>query len=145
MSITLTSRQSRPPAGRKQPRFGPYSNLLRRGVIRNFVDGRSTLGRFARDLENQLIRHVGGSPSVTERLVIERLVACTIQLDLLDQKLRDGKWSELDARTHAGLINRHRLMARELGLQPAPPPTSSLRDITLSIRRQAEAAPEATE
>jgi hypothetical protein len=120
-------------------RFGPYSRALRRGVIgSSAIDGRSTEGRYLRDLEAQLIAHCGGSPSITQKLLIERLVRTTIQLNALDEKLAAaGNWTDHDSRTHGGLINRQRLLLRELGLQSAPPPQESLAEY-LSRRQAAE-------
>ena len=109
-----------PQPGRKNRKvLGPYSRVLRRGVIADSIDGRSTLGRFIRDLERQLTQHVGGDPSITQKLLIERLIKIRLQLDLLDKKLAEGGWTHLDGRTYAGLLNAYRLTVRELGLQPA--------------------------
>ena len=65
-------------------KVGPYSRTLRRGVIGTYtIDGRSTTGRYVRDLEAQLIAHCGGSPTITQKLLIERLVRTTLQLNAL--------------------------------------------------------------
>ncbi|HTV44845.1 MAG TPA: hypothetical protein VMF05_05980 [Stellaceae bacterium] len=106
-------------------KVGPYSRMLRRGAIGASIDGRSTLGRFIRDLEQQLISHVGGAPSITQRLLIDRTIKVTVQLDALDRKLMaaDG-WNEHDGRTHNALINRQRLLLRELGIDRASAPES---------------------
>jgi hypothetical protein len=99
--------------------IGPYSRELRRGAIGASLDGRSTDGRFIRDLEAQLTAHVGGSPNIAQRLLIERIVRTAVQLRLLDGKLEAGTWTDLDCRTHGGLVNRQRLLLREIGLEPA--------------------------
>jgi hypothetical protein len=105
-------------------KIGPYSRTLRRGVIgTSAIDGRSTAGRYWRDLEAQLIVHCGGAPTITQRLLIERLIRTTVQLNALDEKLLAGDgWTDHDSRTHGGLINRQRLLLRELGLARAPAP-----------------------
>ena len=125
MTTTSIPRKTGPSDRRKRVQLGPYSRALRRGSIRDSIDGRSNVGRFIRDLEAQLISHVGGHPTITQQLLIDRLVRCTIQLDQLDDKLLGKNWTDLDSRTYNGLINRQRLLLRELGLQPhqAPPPT----------------------
>jgi hypothetical protein len=112
---------------------GPYSRRLRRGAIGDSVDGRSAEGRFIRDLERQLIAHVGGVPTIAQKLLIDRIVKCTMQIDALDRKLADGDWTDHDARTHGGLINRQRLLLREIGLQPATPKPPSLAEVTARI------------
>ena len=116
-------------------RFGPYSRRLRRGAIRDSVDGRSTVGRFIRDLEKQLTDHVGGSPTVVQQLLIDRLIRTTVQIDQLDQKLLTGTWTDLDVRTHGGLVNRQRLLARELGLKGVAERPPSLSDIAAEIAK----------
>ena len=75
------------------------------------------MGRFCRDLELQLIEHLGGRPTITQRLMIDRLIRTTVQLNQLDDKLLEGRCSELDCRTYNGLVNRQRLLARELGFE----------------------------
>jgi hypothetical protein len=98
---------------------GPYSRVLRRGAIGVAISGRSQLGRLVRDMERQLSDHVGGNPSITQRLLIDRAIKIRLQLDALDKKLAEGAWTAHDSRTYGGLLNAFRLALRELGLQPA--------------------------
>lgn len=98
---------------------GPYSRVLRRGAIGAMIDGRSTIGRFVRDLEAQLIAHCGRSPSITQKLLIQRVIKTTMQLNALDEKMQGENWTDHDSRTHGGLINRQRLLLRDLGLKGA--------------------------
>ena len=123
------------------PNPGPYSRLLRRGAIGKLADGRSTLGRFIRHLEAELVAHVGGHPTITQRLLIERLIKTHVQLDLLDEKLGRGDWTANDSRTYGGLLSAMRLTTRELGLQPAsanePPGAALDRHIAMLVERQA--------
>jgi hypothetical protein len=101
-------------------KIGPYSRTLRRGAIGTLLDGRSAAGRYVRDLEQQLTAHCGGSPTIAQRLLIDRLVRITVQLNSLDEKLLAGDgWTDHDSRTHGGLINRQRLLLREIGLKGA--------------------------
>jgi hypothetical protein len=111
---------------RNHPGIGPYSARLRRGIGAGSMDGRSALGRYLRDMQNQLVKHAGGpdatlgSLPITTQLLIERIVKATWQINLLDDKLAAGEgWTEHDSRTHGGLINRHRLLLREFGIKPA--------------------------
>jgi hypothetical protein len=104
---------------RNSPNLGPYSRQLRRGAIGKLADGRSSLGQYIRHLEAELVAHVGGKPTITERILIERLIKIRVQLDLLDEKLARGDWTANDQRTYGGLLNALRLTAREIGLKPA--------------------------
>jgi len=83
------------------------------------VDGRSAEGRFIRQLEAQLVEHLGGKPSVAERLLIDRIIRMRLQMETLDQKLASGAWTDHDRRTYAALLNASRLHIRELGLKPS--------------------------
>src|ERR1700693_1164907 len=100
--------------------LGPYSRALRRGAIGDSLDGRSAEGRLIRDMERQLTEHVGGSPSVTQRLLIERIIKLRLRLDAFDRRLAEGtNWTALDDRTFGGCLNAYRLALRELGMAPA--------------------------
>jgi hypothetical protein len=67
---------------------------------RTSIDGRSQIGRLARDMERQLADHVGGTPSITQRLLIDRAIKIRLQLDALDAKLAAGDWTGHDSRTY---------------------------------------------
>jgi hypothetical protein len=101
-------------------RLGPHSRALRRGVVGDQIDGRSREGRFLRAAEAELIAHVGGEPSFTQRLLIRRAARAMLRLELLDGKMADGSWTDHDARTFGGLSNNLRLCLRELGLKAVP-------------------------
>jgi hypothetical protein len=123
----------------KHGRVGPYSRTLNRGVIGATVDGRSTLGRLMRTLEAELVAHVGGKPTVTQRMLIDRAVKIRVQLDLLDEKVARGDWTGHDTRTYGGLHNAYRLTVRELGMRPAAEkPMDAL--TYLAAKRAADAA-----
>ena len=110
------------PNGRR--RLGPYSRKLTRGAIADAFDGRSVQGRFIRDLERQLIQHIGGSPSITQKLLITRIIRLHMRLDLFEEKLTNepDKWSSHDDRVYGGIQSAYRLALRELGFKPAPAP-----------------------
>jgi hypothetical protein len=122
----MTAVETAPASSRGHRRLGPYSRRLHRGAIGELFDGRSAEGRFVRHLEAELVRHVGGDPSITQRLLIDRLIKIRLQLDALDAKLASGEWTPHDVRTHGGLTNGFRLVARELGLAPQAPRTPTL-------------------
>ena len=101
----------------KLRRLSSESRILRRGSLGDQIDGRSREGRFLRDCERELVAHAGGSPSFTQRLLIRRAARAMLRLELLDEKLAKGIWTDHDARTFGGLSNALRLMLRELGLK----------------------------
>jgi hypothetical protein len=127
---------------RDRPRVGPYSRRLHRGAIGELFDGRSAEGRFVRALEAELVQHVGGDPTITQRLLIDRLIKIQLQLAAFDAKLASGKWTGHDQRTYGGLLNAFRLTARELGLKATAAKPPSLADIAAEIvaKRESTAA-----
>src|SRR5437879_5480145 len=87
--------------------IGPYSAVLQRGSLSTSIDGRSTTGRFIRALEAALVAHASphGSPTITQRLLIDRIIKVRLQLDALDDKLAAGQWLPHDQRTYGALLN----------------------------------------
>ena len=119
----------------------PHSRALSRGVIDDGIDGRSREGRFLRAVEAELVEHVGGSPSTTQRILIHRCARLMLRLDIFDQKLADGAMTSHDARTYNALQNSLRLAIRDLGLRSKGldgPAVLSLADIAA---RHAKAVP----
>ena len=101
--------------------IGPWSRRLHRGPIAD-IDGRSETGRYARHLSADLTAHVGGNPSVLEKLLIDRIVRTSIILSLLDKKFSDGGWTDIDARTYSALVTKQKTIAAQLGMRAAAPP-----------------------
>lgn len=106
----------------------PHSRKLKRGAIADNFDGRSEDGRYVRDLEKQLTDHVGGNPSITERLLIQRIIELCMRLNTLDAQLNNSPqtWTSFDDRTYCGIQSGFRLALRELGFKPKPPPIPTL-------------------
>ncbi|SRR5216684_218189 len=111
---TTTAKQR---AGNRRPKGnGPYSRLLRNGTI----SGRTTAGRYLRAVEHELSQHVGGSPSVVQRMLIRRLANVALRLELFDKKLGlGGKATDYDAKVYGALHTSFRLLCREIGVKPA--------------------------
>ena len=65
----------------------PRSRLLARGC----VDGRSREGRFLAAARAELVAHVGGNPTATEKVTIERVTWLRLHVMLLDEKVAGGK------------------------------------------------------
>ena len=120
----------------------PHSRTLDRGVIGSGIDGRSKEGRYLRAVEAELVEHLGGKKSTTQRIAIHRAARLMLRLEIFDQKLTGGEFTSHDARVYNALQNSLRLMLKELGLKanvdtkPAP----SLAEIA-ARHAKAEAAP----
>jgi hypothetical protein len=112
--------------GNYQERIRPYTKRLDRGAVGTLFDGRSEQGRFVRRLEAELVQHVGGQPTITQRLLIDRAIKIQLQLGAFDDKLTaffegkgDSIWTLHDHRTYAGLCSQFRLCLRDLGIRGA--------------------------
>jgi hypothetical protein len=121
--------------------IGPYSKLLRTAPLLGTIDGRSAIGRLIRDLEEQLFDHIGGRKraTITQKLLIDRLIRIRLRLDAFDKKLDADEWTDLDGRTYGGLQNAYRLCIRELGA-PAKAPTVTLADHITGLSKKGRAA-----
>ena len=103
---------------RNHPPLTPHSRLLARGCI----DGRSREGRFLAAARAELVAHVGGNPSATQRVTIERVSWLRLHVMLLDEKVAGGKpLTEHDRRTYCAFSNSLVRAMRELGLKGAAP------------------------
>lgn len=124
----------------KKNRVGPYSRTLDRGVIGRSIDGRSPEGRFLRAFEAEMVKHVGGAPSIAQKMLITRLARVALRLELFDEKMTAGATSDHDARIYGALHNSFRLMLRELGLKAATAKPATLADILAAKVAQREQA-----
>lgn len=106
---------------RKMRPLSAESRVLRRGVLGDRVDGRSREGRFLLKCEAELLAQLGPAPTFTQKMLVRRLARGLLRLELLDEKMTSGEWTDHDARTFGGLTNAVRLIARELGLKKAAP------------------------
>ena len=108
----------------KAKRVGPYStaNALRQ------VDQRTREGSLIRKTRADLIAHVGGKPSATQLVLIERAAALTLQLALLDSRNAHGGMTDHDVRTYLAWTNTLTRLMRQLGLKSAAQQPPSLKD-----------------
>ena len=124
------------------PHVGPYSRKLDRGALGVSIDGRSPLGKFVRSLEFELYQYVGGQPDVRERLMIDRVIKTRVQLDLFEEKLETGRWTDTDRRTYGALHNAFRLALRELKPATSKNQPADLESYIASLRTVDSAAVE---
>lgn len=120
----------------KVKHIGPHSRVFGRGAVGK-LNGRSREGRYLRDVEVQLLEHVGPSPTVTQRILVSRASRAMLRLKLFDEKMSSGEEMTVSGgRIYGALHNALRLCLREFGLKgKAPAKAPSLQDIA---RRHAE-------
>ena len=103
----------------RMKRLGPYS---RRPALAE-LDMRSKAGWLLRRTRASLTAHLGGKPSATQAVLIERASMLTVQLALMDAKHLAGVTTEHDARQHLAWNNALTRLMRQLGLKgPAERP-----------------------
>jgi hypothetical protein len=65
-------------------------------------------------------------------MLIRRCARGMLRLELLDEKMATGNWTDHDGRTFGGLTNPVRLMLRELGVKaeaaPEKPPSLDVKE-----------------
>lgn len=98
--------------------FGVYS---RRDQLWE-LDERTREAQFMRSIREELTAHVGGHPSVTERLLIERCVMLSLKCAQIDARILAGEpFTDHDHRHGLAWMNALRRSLLELGLQPHAP------------------------
>ena len=106
-----------------------YSRIFRRGNLAQ-LDGRSVEGRLVRRLEAELVAHIGGNPTIAQRLLIQRICTMRLQLDAFGEKLETEEWTAHDTRTYSGLSNAYNRALRELDrMKPNKTRTPSLEEV----------------
>ena len=100
---------------RKAP-LGPHS----RAPAFAAVDGRSEAGRLLSSTKRELVQHLGGKPSATQRLLIERAASYRLRLALLDAKALAGEATPTDERWFGHWASGLARIMRDLGLEAAP-------------------------
>ena len=101
---------------RNLPKVGPYSRWLRRGAAAK-LDARTPEAKFMRALEHQLAAHLGGEPTIAQKMMISRLARIALRLELLEQKFNKNAFTALDDRVYSALTTQFRMMLRALGLE----------------------------
>jgi hypothetical protein len=99
----------------KIPKIGTYSRKF--GLVK--LDGRTKESQLMRRVRDELTRHVGGNPSVTQRLLIDRAVIFSLRVSQIDRKILAGEPLTLHDTNHAIAWNnalRRTLVA--LGVEP---------------------------
>jgi hypothetical protein len=91
------------------------------------IDGRTREGRALRDLRAQLIQHVGGKPSVTQKALIERACMLALHVAKMEARAAEGRvMSEQDSRQYLAWSNSYTRTLRQLGTKGAPPAPQTL-------------------
>jgi hypothetical protein len=100
---------------KRMPRSsGPFSRALRKGAI----DQRSREGRFLATARHHMAEHIGGNPTIAQRVLIDRIAWLMLHCHLLDQRIVSGTaWGEHDRKCYLAFSNSLIRSLREIGLE----------------------------
>jgi hypothetical protein len=81
-----------------------------------------------REARAELVAHVGGNPSATQRALIEQCVQLRLRLAVMDRAFAEagGTMTAHDSRTYLAWSNSYSRTLRQLGLKGAPAPVATL-------------------
>jgi hypothetical protein len=109
---------------------GPFSRALKTGVL----DNRSREARYLAAARQRLIDHIGGHPSTTQLVLIDRCAWLMLHCFLLDQRIASGKqgWGQNDHKCYLAFSNSLIRAIRELGIEVDKAKSPSLADFMAS-------------
>jgi hypothetical protein len=91
------------------------------------LDGRTKEAALMRGVREDLVRHLGNSPSAVQSRLIDRIAMLSLHVALFDKRaLESGGLSERDSRSYLAYSNSLSRCLRQLGLQPAASPADPL-------------------
>jgi hypothetical protein len=94
------------------------------------LDGRTKEARLMRDTRNALAQHLGGKPSVTQTMVIDRVCNLTLRIATMDRKFAEtGTMTELDTRQYLAWSAALTRLLRQLGFAGAAPKPRTLAEV----------------
>ncbi|GAN81464.1 hypothetical protein [Acidocella aminolytica] len=104
------------------PKIGPHSSAVALAKL----DGRTKEARRLKEIRTELCEHLGGTPSSTQTILIDRVAILLLRLEIMDAKALDGTpMTDHDQRAYLAWANALSRMLRHLGLkgQAGKPPT----------------------
>jgi len=118
--------------------LGPHSRRHRLGHL----DGRTYEAKLYKQFRDDLISHVGGSPSIPQAALIERCAWLRVRLGLMDSKIASGDFTEQDSNVYPAWANSLGRLLDRIGIQSAAThldPMAALRN-HIAARAPEEAA-----
>jgi hypothetical protein len=102
-------------------KLGPYSNH----AALSKLDGRTKEARLANSLRRELTAHVGGNPSIAQRLLIDQAAKIQLRIAMMDREGTDTGMSERRQVEYLAWCGNLTRLLRDLGLEAASerPPT----------------------
>jgi hypothetical protein len=99
--------------------YGPYTRTAMLARPRR----RTSVSRFLMTIRKELTEHVGGHPTVAQRLLIERIGMALLRIELMDKMALNsdtpGVVTERQSHDYLAWVNTAGRLLRTLGLEPA--------------------------
>jgi hypothetical protein len=120
------------------PRLGSYSSA---STLKK-LDGRSKEARLLRSLRAELTAHVGGTPTPTQRVLIDQAVQLQLRIALMDADgvTTDSILSERNTRQYLAWANSLTRIMRQLGLKSTAPVRKPVTLLEEHMARRSSAA-----
>jgi hypothetical protein len=115
--------------------IGPHSrpNVLAK------LDGRRREARLMQRVREDLLRHIGGSPSAVQRALVDRVAILSLHVALFDARaLKAGGLSERDSRQYLAYSNSLGRALRQLGIKGAAARGPTLQEALAEGRAERE-------
>lgn len=120
---------------RKINQLGPHSRPSAIAVL----DGRTKEAALLRKVRADLTAHVGGNPSATQRMLIDRAARLTLHCELFERRLiESGPLSERDGRDYLAYSNALGRTLALLGMKPATAAPPSPEQLFRGARSQGQ-------
>ena len=88
-------------------------------------------------LREDLVQHLGGKPSASERVLIDRAVQLSLRIDLFDRRVAEQAYqSEHDYKVYLAFSASLVRTLRALGLKEAPLVRETIDDILVEHRQR---------
>jgi hypothetical protein len=94
------------------------------------IDRRTLEGRREKEVEAELVAHVGGSPSAVQKILIARAARLTVTVELMERRLiESGEVGDLNGRQVLAWVNSLRQVLVALGVEKPEAQVPRLADI----------------
>jgi hypothetical protein len=101
------------------------------------ADGRTSEAKLINEVRSALVAHVGGKPTATQSMLIDRAAMLTFQVQMMDRAaLKAGEMSEHACRSYLAWNNTLTRTLTALGLEAAPDGGDPLTEIHAQFGRK---------
>ena len=108
------------------------------------LDGRTKEARLLQGIRADLVAHVGGAPSATQRALIEQIAQLQLRVAVMDRRFAEtGAQTDHDSRTYLAWANSLSRLLRQLGVKARAADAPDLRSYLAQRAASDASAPRA--